>query len=116
MVRGKKKLTCGWFQISFYLFSFSTGAVSAHNIVLVKKKPMRYQGVVCATKVGLNDCVHASSCLIKRSLYSVHTRFSSFSHSTDENIIRRCVFVESDYVLLRAIKDVFSSIGCIRIY
>uniref|UniRef100_A0A8B9KHB8 Cold shock domain-containing protein E1 n=1 Tax=Astyanax mexicanus TaxID=7994 RepID=A0A8B9KHB8_ASTMX len=30
--------------------SFSTGAVSARNIVLVKKKQMRCQGVVCATK------------------------------------------------------------------
>ncbi|XP_076859745.1 cold shock domain-containing protein E1 isoform X1 [Brachyhypopomus gauderio] len=43
-------------KVSFYmetnkhLLSFSTGAVSARNIVLVKKKQMRCQGVVCATK------------------------------------------------------------------
>jgi len=34
-------------------FSFSTGAVSAHNIVLVNKQQSRCQGVVCATKVRI---------------------------------------------------------------
>lgn len=34
---------------------FSTGAVSARNIQLVKKKQMRCQGVVCATKVRFTN-------------------------------------------------------------
>uniref|UniRef100_A0A8C7U1W0 Cold shock domain containing E1 n=1 Tax=Oncorhynchus mykiss TaxID=8022 RepID=A0A8C7U1W0_ONCMY len=38
-------------KVSFYMETNKhTGAVSAHNIVLVKKKQMRCQGVVCATK------------------------------------------------------------------
>ncbi|KAM8862854.1 cold shock domain-containing protein E1 isoform 1-T1 [Spinachia spinachia] len=41
-------------KVSFYMDTnkqhFSTGAVSARNIQLVKKKQMRCQGVVCATK------------------------------------------------------------------
>lgn len=41
------------FLITFSLF-FSTGAVSARSIQLVKKKQMRCQGVVCATKVMIN--------------------------------------------------------------
>lgn len=32
---------------------FSTGAVSARNIMLLKKKQARCQGVVCAMKVTL---------------------------------------------------------------
>lgn len=36
-------------------FSYSTGAVSARNIQLVKKKQTRCQGVVCATKVRAAD-------------------------------------------------------------
>lgn len=47
---------CG---MKYFLFFFSTGAVSAHNIMLVKKKPMRCQGVVCATKVCVKGFVHA---------------------------------------------------------
>lgn len=39
------------------LFHFSTGAVSARNIQLVKKKQMRCQGVVCATKVRATDVI-----------------------------------------------------------
>nr|XP_015197722.1 PREDICTED: cold shock domain-containing protein E1 isoform X6 [Lepisosteus oculatus] len=38
-------------KVSFFMETNKhTGAVSAHNIVLVKKKQMRCQGVVCATK------------------------------------------------------------------
>ncbi|KTF74150.1 hypothetical protein cypCar_00012857 [Cyprinus carpio] len=38
-------------KVSFYMETNKhTGAVSAHNIVLVKKKQSRCQGVVCATK------------------------------------------------------------------
>ncbi|XP_068997497.1 cold shock domain-containing protein E1 isoform X8 [Embiotoca jacksoni] len=38
-------------KVSFYMDTNKhTGAVSAHNIQLVKKKQMRCQGVVCATK------------------------------------------------------------------
>ncbi|XP_056129451.1 cold shock domain-containing protein E1 isoform X2 [Lampris incognitus] len=38
-------------KVSFYMETNKhTGAVSAHNIHLVKKKQMRCQGVVCATK------------------------------------------------------------------
>lgn len=36
----------------FSLFSSSTGAVSARNIMLLKKKQARCQGVVCAMKVS----------------------------------------------------------------
>lgn len=39
------------------LLYFSTGAVSARNIQLVKKKQMRCQGVVCATKVRETDII-----------------------------------------------------------
>lgn len=34
-----------------FFFPFSTGAVSARNIMLLKKKQARCQGVVCAMKV-----------------------------------------------------------------
>ncbi|XP_051949756.1 cold shock domain-containing protein E1-like isoform X4 [Xyrauchen texanus] len=38
-------------KVSFYMETNKhTGAVSAHNVVLVKKKQSRCQGVVCATK------------------------------------------------------------------
>lgn len=37
----------------FHFFS-STGAVSARNIMLLKKKQARCQGVVCAMKVIVN--------------------------------------------------------------
>lgn len=43
---------------------FSTGAVSARNIQLVKKKQMRCQGVVCATKVWVTDII-TLTCIIK---------------------------------------------------
>lgn len=78
---------------------------------------MRYQGVVCATKVGMNDCVHASSCLIKKD-HSVHTRLFLVHFPTVqmETLLGDVCFVESDYVLLRAIKDVFFSLGCVWIY
>lgn len=36
----------------YFLFSSSTGAVSARNIMLLKKKQARCQGVVCAMKVS----------------------------------------------------------------
>ncbi|XP_060787921.1 cold shock domain-containing protein E1 isoform X3 [Neoarius graeffei] len=49
-VEGNQQLETGD-KVSFYMETNKhTGAVSAHNIVLVKKKPMRCQGVVCATK------------------------------------------------------------------
>lgn len=41
-----------FWMLTFFV-CFSTGAVSAHNIVLVKKKQSRCQGVVCATKVRI---------------------------------------------------------------
>lgn len=50
---------------SFYVspfWHFSTGAVSARNIQLVKKKQMRCQGVVCATKVSAADHFMDLSC------------------------------------------------------
>ncbi|KAK3566401.1 hypothetical protein QTP86_032261 [Hemibagrus guttatus] len=49
-VEGNQQLETGD-KVSFYMETNKhTGAVSAHNIMLVKKKPMRCQGVVCATK------------------------------------------------------------------
>ncbi len=42
-----------WVLKLFIFVCFSTGSVSAHNIVLVKKKQSRCQGVVCATKVRI---------------------------------------------------------------
>ncbi|XP_030640898.1 cold shock domain-containing protein E1 isoform X2 [Chanos chanos] len=49
-VEGNQQLDTGD-KVSFYMETNKhTGAVSAHNIVLVKKKQMRCQGVVCATK------------------------------------------------------------------
>ncbi|TTH08279.1 Cold shock domain-containing protein E1 [Bagarius yarrelli] len=49
-VEGNQQLETGD-KVSFYMETNKhTGAVSAHNIMLVKKKPVRCQGVVCATK------------------------------------------------------------------
>lgn len=47
----------GGFFPNNILCGFSTGAVSARNIQLVKKKQMRCQGVVCATKVRVTDII-----------------------------------------------------------
>lgn len=48
---------------NIFFSCFSTGAVSARNIQLVKKKQMRCQGVVCATKVRTSNGI-LRTCLL----------------------------------------------------